>query len=848
MTDTAATPTPQPEHERRTIILGRQRFYNEATAYLIATANDADTGESFTVKGEILAPQFGEKYEVFGRFVVNERFGVQDFAFTSARLMLPDSRIGIERFLAKSLHGVGPAIAARIVEAYGEQALEILSADPSRVAREITGISEAGAAGISEWLREHARETALRLELETMVGGVQGIPTKTPDNAIEEWGDDAPAVIRSNPYSLTELPGIGFKRADELAIARFGYARDGIARRKAAILYVLAEQAATNGHTVVPDSDLIRSTVNLIGYEPGEDALRELSDAGAIVAHVGEVQLAGLALAEKVIADRISVLSAATANVGRTGFTLGAELVESLSESQRAAVAATVGRSRISLLTGAPGTGKTYTVARIVAAARRAGYSVHMVAPTGKASKRITEHLSSAGLPELAGLTARTIHRMLGATIHAKTGEWQYAITRQNPFGARSLFVVDEFSMVDTLLAARFLDAVHVDSIVLLVGDPHQLPSIGAGAVLRDAIAAGTVPHAELTEIRRNAGDLVQALHAIKDGRIGDVKFSPRLDLTAESPQNLRMIESDESELYSDLLEVIQRMQARGFDPIWDVQVMAPLNDRGGFSCDALNPLLAQALNPTADSHKGLAFRVGDKVVRSKNGTVAGRYHDPADRPDTCEPGYVDVVNGDIGRVESITEKTIAVRHWSPDRTAEYPRREHKLRLAYCLTVHKMQGSSAPIALLPMHESFVGPIWSREWIYTAISRAEKAAILVGSEEVARRAMMRPGGNRRKTRLVGLMRPPVPAAAEALGVSELEPAPETPAVADPVSAPRTDLKELPDLNELLDQAAAGDSVDWFDSNMARGALPLHPDGGTVTLPDGRRVWLHPEERL
>lgn len=808
----APTPT---DLERRTVILrhdrgGRFRHWDESSAFLIAAATDTDTGAEFVVKGEILAPQVNERYEMFGQMqAATGRFG-ETFLFRSARMLLPESTVGIERFLSKTLAKVGPAIASRIVAAYQLDTLRVLTDEPERVAAEISGISPEAASGISEWLRNHRRDTALRLELEQMLGGIPDLPHKTVDAAIEEWGDDAPAVIKQNPYALTELPRIGFKRADEIAIARFGYDRAGIARRKAAVLFALREEAATNGHTVLPDSDLIRTVVNLIGHEPGDDALRELAEQdGEIAAHRGDVQLAALAEAEQTIAGRIGKLNSnpipasAQIVVPSTGL-----------EADQIAAVAGINAARVTVLTGAPGTGKTWTVARIVAAAIAAGYSVRLAAPTGKAAKRMTESLASCG-----GGTATTLHRLLGATIREKTGEWQYAITRANPFGARTLFVVDEFSMVETTMAAKFFDAIHDDSRVLLVGDMRQLPSIGAGAVLRDLIASETLPHAELVQIKRNAGDLVKAIHAIKDGQLP--QYSAKLELP---DRNIRMLECAADEIHQTMLDTITKLARRGFDPIWDVQVMSPLNEKGPQSCDALNPLLAQALNPAAESHRGLAFRIGDKVVRTKNGTIAGRYHNAAEKPEQIGAGEAQVVNGDLGRVEEITDTQITVRHWSPDRTVTYSRRDHKLRLAYCLTVHKMQGSSAPVTILPMHDSFCGPIWTREWIYTAISRAEQACVLIGSEDVARRAVQRPAGNRRKTRLLELLRGQMQAQKQA---DRNEPTSETPSPApSPAPLPQT--------------------VDWFDSNMAE--LPLHPDGRVEVMKDGRRVWLHPEERL
>lgn len=817
------TATPTAAIKTRTVRLGKFIHHDPAAAYLIAVAYDeADTDRraaEIKIKGEILDPMQGERYELIGRTESSDRYG-ESFAFTSARMLLPNTMIGVQKFLARTLEFVGLTVAARITDAFGDDALRVLQHDPERVAREIAGITPERAQIISEWLTRHEAETALRVELESMLGAIPGIPRRTVEAAIEEWGADSPAVIRANPYRLIELPRIGFKLADEIAVQRFGYERSGVARRKAATVYALEQAAATDGHTVMPDRDLIRAVVNLIGCEPGEDAFRELSEAGEIAAHAGDMQLAKLARAEETIAERVRTLNAApldeSERIGTAPESLG------LADDQRQAWAV-IDSARVTILTGAPGTGKTWLVAKVIEAAQRAGWVVQrLAAPTGKAAKRMSEAMAAAGVRTAE--PAMTIYRMLGATIHEKTGEWQYTYTRENTVAARTLFVLDEWSMVSTELAARVFDAANDNSRILLVGDPHQLPSIGAGAVLRDMIAARTIPHAELTEIKRNRGALVLGIHAVKRGEVPT--FAARLDLDSDptAPANLRFIESAEADMAAAVVETLRKLDGRGFDPVWDVQVMSPLNEKGPMCCDALNTILADALNPGAAPVKGLSIRAGDKVVSTKNRRIQGRYS-AADRDPNVEPGEVAVVNGDLGRVVEITDNAVTVEHWTPNRTAIYPRRELTLRPAYCLTVHKMQGSSAPVTVIPVHRSFAGPIWTREWLYTAISRAERACILIGEPDVLAQAVRRPQHGKRKTRLVELLQA---------------------SAADVATTPTTSTP-----SEEVAPVMLGSEKGWFDTMTApesEGGLPLHPDGRIERRADGGRVWLHPNEQM
>jgi exodeoxyribonuclease V alpha subunit len=380
------------------------------------------------------------------------------------------------------------------------------------------------------------------------------------------------------------------------------------------------------------------------------------------------------------------------------------------------------------ILTGAPGTGKTYLLRRIIEQFTEWNCSIALAAPTGKAAKRMTE---------VIGMPAMTIHRLLGPEPRMFKGELYFGFARGggDPIPA-DLLVVDEFSMVDISLAASLFRAVAAGTRVLIVGDHYQLPSVGPGAVLRDLLAA-RVPSYELTEIKRNTGDIVKACHAIKDGR----PAVPSHHLDPDAGLNFRHIEeSDPFEIQEIVRNLVtKRLPMRGYDPVWDVQVLSPRNESTALSCLDLNVLLQGALNIHSPV-PGVPFRVSDKVIQLKNEAIGDKF----------------VVNGDLGEVKEINDAEIKVNFLYPDRLVRIKRKAHHLRLAYCVTIHKMQGSEAPVIIIPVHTCF-GGFFNREIIYTALSRAQDICITVGEFHALETATGRVGNVRRITRLAELIK-------------------------------------------------------------------------------------------
>lgn len=384
-----------------------------------------------------------------------------------------------------------------------------------------------------------------------------------------------------------------------------------------------------------------------------------------------------------------------------------------LTDQQLAAIAM-VRDNKLSLLTGKPGTGKTTATLEIINWAESAGLKILLAAPTGKAAKRMIE---------ATGRYASTIHYMLECIF--MDGEFFFIHNQDNPLIA-DLVIIDEVSMVTNQLMADLLRAISPSTKILLVGDSGQLPSVGAGAVLRDLIAIPSIPHTELDIIHRNSGSIVEACAAIHAG----LPFSPakRLALEAESPQNLVHVEcaTPEKTAVGIRAMVCERMPLRGYDPIWDVQVISPVNSRGGLSCDALNEMLQAELNPLpADSlHPAdIKLRPGDKVINTKN--------ENADGIESSEK--LAIVNGDIGRVVELINgnRDMVIDFFDPARRVKIPVKKNNLLLAYAVTCHRMQGSEAPVVIIPVHRSF-GFFVNRSWIYTAISRARQICITVGN--------------------------------------------------------------------------------------------------------------------
>lgn len=431
----------------------------------------------------------------------------------------------------------------------------------------------------------------------------------------------------------------------------------------------------------------------------------------------------------------------------------------------------------LGLLGGRPGTGKTFSLARLLHAIP-AGRSA-VAAPTGKAAVRITESLNRAGVQ---GMRAKTIHSML--RVKSADDGWQFEHDESNPLPLDWIFV-DESSMIPCDLAANLLAARRTGCRVMLIGDVNQLAPVGHGAPLRDLTAAG-LPYGELTEIQRNSGRIVRACHTIIDHQ--RFEPSPALDLAAESPENLLHVErrdpTQQIETVKAMLEKFRQgatlavrdgneVVQRRIDPVWDCQILVPLNDKGELCRVKLNKILQEFLNPMGQQTAGSKFRVGDKVVCGQNGWVPVESITPKGEPggpwnqDADARGRVFVANGELGKVLAVMPRYTVVRLWAPDRVVRVPKGESfenesgqtentgcSWDLAFALSVHRSQGSEWPVTMT-MLDGYAGArmLCTREWLYTALSRARILSATIGERDVAEAMCRKSGLWNRKTFLV-----------------------------------------------------------------------------------------------
>lgn len=394
-------------------------------------------------------------------------------------------------------------------------------------------------------------------------------------------------------------------------------------------------------------------------------------------------------------------------------------------------------KNNVAILTGGPGTGKTTTTQQIIEWAVSEDMNIIQAAPTGKAAKRMIES---------TGHYASTIHAMLGCIF--ENGHFNFVHNKTNPLQA-DLIILDEVSMITNELMCRVLEAIDPKRTkLLLVGDQDQLPSVGAGAVLRDILASKVIPHVELDVVHRNSGAIVKACHQIKHGHL----YTPhsKLDLEAKSPVNLIHIECDTPERTLTGIETIMcdRMPLRGYNPVKDVQVISPVNTKGDLSCQSINKQIKNRLNPVNgngglfgdDKEKQYPFQSGDKVINTKNSRLK-----------TIDGAGALIVNGDIGFIQDVQKKNLIIKFLDPDREVSIPKKDKNLLHAYCITCHRFQGSEAPVIIIPVHSQF-NYFLSNSWIYTAISRGKDIVITLGRFNTIERAIKNRVPNNRKTLL------------------------------------------------------------------------------------------------
>ncbi|HEY5977613.1 MAG TPA: ATP-dependent RecD-like DNA helicase [Solirubrobacterales bacterium] len=674
----------------------------EDDGYAVLEVQDAESGEEFALVGPVAHLNAGDRAEVSGDWQNHSRYGRQLRA-RGALPLDPADRAGRIAYLT-SLRNIGPARAERLVDEHGEGVLSAIADDPAGVFGSLRGVSRKQAEDAADsW---HASRAVRDLHVQLAPHGLAHLaaPIHT------RFGDRSTAILHEDPYRLTEVEGVGFARADKIALST-DVPPESSRRAQAAAAYALAE-AEKQGHTNLPVAELTERTASLIGLHPDPDVLVE---APRLTLDDGRVYR------EQTLATEIAVaatLATRAAEAPHLDHEPPDEPQGSLTDEQWAAVRGAFA-SRISVLTGGPGVGKTVCTRAIVAEAEATNAKVALCAPTGRAARR---------LEEATGHEAQTIHRML---------EWmpgrEPAFKPGHPLPAE-LVIVDESSMLNQRLMQVLLEGLAESTHVVFVGDADQLPPIGAGKPFEDLIVSEIAPVVRLSLIFRQAARsmITTAAHEINGGR------PPHLEPEEDQEHDFFFIErpSPERALATIVEVVAERVPKRfGFDPVRDVQVLAPMY-RGPVGIDVLNERLQEQLNPTGARALGGRFRVGDRLIQTRNSHELGlmngsivflRDDDPEAEEisvDTDEGGSMQIPYGETGN----------------------------LRLAYAISVHKAQGCEVPVVVGLCHRSHTRML-TRPLLYTAITRARNACVLVGDLGALAAAVRRNDGGGRHSGMV-----------------------------------------------------------------------------------------------
>ena len=671
-----------------------------------------------TVVGSMPGIQPGERLSLWGRWTNHPVHGYQ-FRADSYQSQLPASANAVRRYLASSLvKGIGPVLAGRLVDRFGEETLRVIEEQPERLT-EAPGVGPRRVESIRlAWAeQQEIREVMLFLQ-------GHGVSAAYATRIYRAYGQDAVRVVRHNPYRLAQdVRGIGFITADRVA-RELGIDEHSPLRAQAALEHLLLEQA-DEGHVFYPAGELVQlcQTRFDIPEGPIQDALKTLQEAGRITLEDGAVYLRGLHHAERAVAEAVKALVGNTMQrrefdapiaVAWASRRMGVELTE----EQRCAVQDAVTR-KVFALTGGPGTGKTTILRAMFLVLKALGQRVVLAAPTGRAAKRLSE---------ATGHEAQTLHRLL----EFNPGDGRFGRNPEHPLEADAV-VVDETSMLDILLCHHLLQAVPRHASVLFVGDPDQLPSVGPGRFLGDLLESESVPFVRLERIFRQ-GDrsgIVEAAHRINLGRLPSFA-------TPGTQKDLYFVEMDETEAVADAVVRLcaERIPARfGLRPASDVQVLCPMN-RGSIGVHQLNDRLREALNPegTEVTRFARTFRVGDRVLQSVNSYDKEVFNG--------DLGWIADVDHSVGRV-SVTFDGICV---------DYDFSElDELQPAFAMTVHRAQGSEFPAVVIPVLTQHY-PMLQRNLLYTAITRGRRLVVVVGSRRALAMAVRNGRPGQRHTRL------------------------------------------------------------------------------------------------
>lgn len=706
------------------------KFRNEENGYTVLEAGW--DGEDYVLVGTFPYISEGDLVEAEGRMVEHPIYGEQ-LQVESYELKAPEDTVSMERYLGSgAVKGVGAALAARIVRRFKADTFRIVEEEPERLV-EVKGISEKLARSIAGQMEEKKEMRQAMIFLQQY-----GISMNLALKIYQQYGPALYGIIKENPYRLADdIQGVGFKIADEIA-QRVGIVADSDYRIRSGIFYCLLQSVA-NGHTYLPQEELLNSASELLRVEAGmmEKHLMDLQMEKKIMVKIGEGGDPG----RHIYAAQYYYMELNAARMLHDLNLRGTEPEEAVrskleeickeegieaDEMQIQAVIRAV-NSGLLVITGGPGTGKTTTINTIIRYFEQEGMEILLAAPTGRAAKRMTE---------ATGYEAKTIHRLLElngvpdedngtAGMHFERGE-------ENPLEADAI-IIDETSMVDIYLMHALLKAISPGTRLILVGDVNQLPSVGAGNVLRDMIESGGFPVVCLNRIFRQAAesDIIVNAHRINAGE--------QIPLGRRS-RDFLFIRGEQPDAIIRSMTALVKDKLPGYvhaDP-FDIQIMTPMR-KGALGVERLNGVLQEHLNPRASSkmekeYGGTVYRVGDKVMQVKNNyqlewQVRGSCGGAADTG-------TGVFNGDIGIIREINtfseELTV---EFDEGRMVDYSFRNlEELELAYAITIHKSQGSEYPAVVIPVHS---GPrmLMTRNLIYTAVTRAKRCVCLVGIPDI-----------------------------------------------------------------------------------------------------------------
>jgi len=701
------------------VVVRRTRYVSDATGWAVVDATDAD-GDPIVLVGPLVHLEERERVHIVGRWVDDSRYGLQ-VKVSLAQPLPPSDAETLVLYLRRVKH-IGTKRAVALIDLYGaDRVLEEIDRDPARAfaAAGLTRGRAREAASSWEALRV-TRQLHLLLAPHGLAYLVKRIQV--------EYGDQAHRVVRERPYELTSLFGVGFLIADRIARG-LGGTEDGAARVRAGLLHVLGE-TERSGSTCMPLAALCESAHELLGREVPLELVDQFVRAGELVRQGDWIYRRATAEMEAELAARVAALvGGSVSDRLREPPPLDGNL--ELTAEQRSGVLGAF-RHRLSLITGGPGTGKTASIKTIGWLAARVGARVMLVAPTGRAAIRMSE---------ASGMRATTVHSALGWI----PGEGP-SKDEDDPL-ACDLLIVDESSMANLELLVTLLRAVGPDTHVVLVGDADQLAPVGAGKPFAELVASAAVPTTRLTHIFRQAAGsmIVQGAHAIRRGETPEFRPAPGMR------RDLFLVERADAR--QALEEVVSLVSSRlpehyAVDPVRDIQVFAPVY-RGVLGIDALNEALREALNPAGEPVRGGRLRIGDKLM------MTGRNLHELGLMNGTLLTLVDEVSGsDRSTGGSGDAEDDAALVLAGDETIFRlpPEESERLRLAYACSVHRGQGIELPIAVIVAHPAAGAFFLRREMLYTAVTRARQATVIVGTREVVARAARTPDTGRRHGRL------------------------------------------------------------------------------------------------